>query len=400
MLVTGPLDGIKVADFSRQMAGPFATQVMADYGADVVKVESLPRGDPSRLTGVDFVDGESSLFLLWNRGKRSLALNLRRSEGLEIAHRLIGGADVLFENFRPGVADEIGIGYDAVSKLNPRLVYCSISGFGQSGPMASAPATDPIIQAMSGVMSVTGEAGREQVLVGVPIADFTGALLAVQGAMFGILARERTGRGQRVDVSMLYGLMSALNTRLASYWTTGRVPSANGNSHTVVAPYQVFETADGSAMAGVWGGDGWVRFCQAIGRHDLADDPRYVTNQDRVANKDSLIEKLKPVLAERTTDEWQALFSEAGALFGPVLDFDELFEHPQVVHSGLLQSVRHSLLGDIPQLGPVVGMSDTAGEIAGPPPTLGQHTEQVLAEMGYTNEEIQALEATAVVQTS
>ena len=397
--MTGPLEGITVADFSRQMAGPFATQVMADYGADVVKIESLPRGDPSRVTGVDFIDGESSLFLLWNRGKRSLALNLRTDEGLDIARRVIARADILLENFRPGVADEIGIGYEAVSEINPRLVYCSISGFGQDGPMATAPATDPIIQAMSGVMSVTGEAGRERVLVGVPIADFTGALLAVQGAMFGLVARERTGLGQRVDVSMLYGLMSALNTRLASYWTTGRIPLPNGNAHTVVAPYQVFETADGAAMAGVWGGDGWVRLCKAVGRPDLAEDPRFVTNQDRIKNREALVSALKPALAEKTTDEWQQLFSEAGALYAPLLDFEELFEHPQVVHSGLLQSVNHRTLGEIPQLGPVVGMSDTPGEIKGPPPVLGQHTAEVLAEMGYTEREIDAFEAQDIVRT-
>ncbi len=398
--MTGPLEGIKVADFSRQMAGPFATQVMADYGADVVKVESLPRGDPSRVTGVDFIDGESSLFLLWNRGKRSVALDLRTGEGLDIARRLIADADVMFENFRPGVADAIGSGYDAVSEINPRLIYCSISGFGQEGPMATAPATDPIIQAMSGVMSVTGEAGRERVLVGVPIADFTGALLAVQGAMFGLVARGRTGQGQRVDVSMLYGLMAALNTRLASYWTTGRIPMPNGNAHTVVAPYQVFETADGAAMAGVWGGDGWVRLCEAIGRSDLAEDPRFVTNQDRVANREALVSILEPILAEKTRDEWQELFTGAGALYGPLLDFAELFEHPQVVHSGLLQSVDHPTLGEIPQLGPVVGMSGTPGEIKGPPPMLGQHTAEVLGEMGFGDEEIRALEASGIVRTA
>ncbi len=398
--MTGPLAGLKVADFSRQMAGPFATQVMADYGAEVLKVESLPRGDPSRVTGVDFIEGESSLFLLWNRGKRSLALNMRTDEGLDIARRLIAEADIMLENFRPGVADTIGIGYEAMSKINPRLIYCSISGFGQDGPMAKAPATDPIIQAMSGVMSVTGETDRERVLVGVPIADFTGALLAVQGAMFGIIARERTGKGQRVDVSMLYGLMSALNTRLASYWTTGKVPMPNGNAHTVVAPYQFFETSDGAAMAGVWGGDGWVRLCEAIGRPDLSDDPRFITNQDRMENLEALVSILKPIIAEKSNDEWQELFSGAGALYGPLLNFAELFEHPQVVHSGLLQSVEHASLGEIPQLGPVVGMSDTPGEIKGPPPVLGQHTVEVLTEMGFSEDEIQTLEASEVIRTT
>ena len=396
--MTGPLAGVKVIDFTRQMAGPYATQVMADYGADVIKVESMPHGDPSRITGVDFMDGESSLFLIWNRGKRSLALDMRSEEGLGIAHRLIEQADVLVENYRPGTADAIGIGFEAMSERNPRLVYVSISGFGPDGPMATAPATDPIIQAMSGVMSVTGEADRERVLVGVPIADFTGALLCVQGALFGLLARERTGIGQKVDVSMLYGLMSALNTRLASYWTSGRVPLPNGNAHTVVAPYQVFATADGHVMAGVWGGDGWQRFCEAIDRPDLAEDPQFTTNQDRVANKGALIALLEPLLAEKTTEEWQPLFRAAGALFGPLLDFADLFTHPQVIHSGLLQHVEHPKLGTIPQLGPVVKMSSTPGHIKGPPPLLGQHTSEVLAELGFSPDEVANLRASGVVQ--
>ena len=392
-----PLEGLRVADFSRQMAGPSATQIMADYGADVIKIESLPRGDSSRITGVDFIDGESALFLMWNRGKRSIALDLRRPEGLKIAHRLIRDADILVQNYRSGVADEIGIGAEKMLQSNPRLIYCSLTGFGPDGPLATAPATDPIIQAMSGVMSVTGEPDGEPVLIGVPIADFTAGLLLVQGAMFALVARGRTGRGQQVDISMLAGLMSALTTRLASYWTTGEVPRPNGNAHTVVAPYQVFATSDGHAMFGVWGGDGWERFCAAIERPDLADDQRYKTNHDRVANRSELTQILRPLIAKRTTEEWQVRFHKAEALFGPVLNFSQLFEHPQVKHSGLLQEVEHLTLGPTPQLAPPVLMSETPGRIAGPPPVLGQHTAEILAEIGFTSADITALEAQGIV---
>jgi formyl-CoA transferase/CoA:oxalate CoA-transferase len=392
-----PLDGVRVLDFTRHMAGPYATLHLGDYGADVIKVES-PGGDPSRRTGVDFIDEESALFLIWNRGKRSIALDLRKPEGVEVIHRLARTADVVIENYRPGQADKIGIGYDALSAINDQIIYVAISAFGPTGPLAPFPGTDPVVQAASGVMSVTGEPDRGPSLVGVPIADFTGAMVGVQAVLLGLLAREKTGRGQRIDVSMLHALLSSLTTRLASHWATGEDPQRFGSAHSVVMPYEAFATADGFAVAGVWGGnDGWAPFCEAVGLAALANDERYATNQQRIAAR----QELRPVLAaefvKRTTAEWEARFRELGVLFSPVYTFSEILGHPQITESGLVQSVEHPTLGAIPQLGPTIELHETPGRIGAPPPLLGQHSEEVLREAGYEDEEIEALGAAGVV---
>jgi crotonobetainyl-CoA:carnitine CoA-transferase CaiB-like acyl-CoA transferase len=370
--------------------------LLADYGADVIKVESLPKGDGSRSTGTDFVDGESAIFLQWNRGKRSVALDLRKPEAIEVIRRLVVDCDVLVENYRPGVASEIGIGYEAMSALNPRLIYTSVSAFGPTGPMAPYPGTDPVVQAVSGVMSVTGEPDGGPLLVGVPIADFTGAMLCAQAVMLGLLARDRTGRGQKIDVSMLYGLLSALTTRLATHWTTGEDPGRFGSAHSVVVPYQAFQTKDGFAVAGVWGGEGWPKFCEAIGHAELVEDERYKTNIDRVKRRAEVTALLQEILLTRTTAEWEERFNAQGALFGPVHTFSQAFAQEQVQQAGLVKMIDHPRLGPIKQLGPVIAMSDTPGEIRSAPPLLGEHTDEVLRQAGYGDEEIAAMKADGV----
>ena len=388
---TAPLAGVRVVDFTRHMAGPYATQTLADYGADVVKVEALPRGDGSRKTGTVYYGEESGLFLMWNRGKRSVALDLHSEACLPVVDRLVADADVVIENFRPGVADELGIGYDRLRELNPRLIYVSVSAFGR-GELDPLPGTDPVVQAMSGVMSVTGERDGDPVLVGVPIADFTGAMVAVQGTLLALVARHATGLGQRVDVSMLYGLLSALTTRLASYWADGVDPVANGSAHSVVAPYEAYRTADGHAVAGVWGaGEAWVRMCTALGVTELVDDPRFATNEARVENREALNEILDPIFESATTQVWSERFAAERALFGPVYRFSEILEHPHVEASGLIQSVDHPIVGPAKQLGPIIGLSETPGAIRRPPPVLGEHTSEVLGEAGFTQAEIEAL---------
>ena len=259
------IHGVRVLDFTRVMSGPYATEVLADHGADVIEIEGLPRGDSSRNFGVDFVGDQSAVFLLWNRGKRSVALDLRMPESIEVIHRLVAHADVVIENYRPGVAESIGLGWEELSALNPRLIYCSLTAFGREGPLSSMPGTDPVVQAASGVMSVTGEADGDPLLVGVPIADFAGAMVTVQGILFALLARERTGQGQRVDVSMLFAMLSTLTTRLATYWSTGENPTRNGSAHSVLTPYQVFATSNGSVMAGAWRAESWEELLRGYG---------------------------------------------------------------------------------------------------------------------------------------
>lgn len=391
------LEGTRVADFSRQMSAPYATVLLGDYGADVVKVEALPHGDSSRRIGTAFVDGESALFLMWNRNKRSLAIDLRSPDSREIVRRLVEASDVLVENFRPGVTEAMGIGYEAMSELNPRLIYASLTAFGREGPMAGAPGTDPVVQAMSGVMSLTGEADGGPVLVGLPIADFTGAMMLTQGVLLGLLARDRTGCGQRVDTPMLAGLVFGLTTRLASYWADGNEPKRHGSAHSVVAPYQVYQASDGDVVAGAWAPEAWPRFCAAVQREDLIEDGRFATNADRVENREQLNVILKEIFAEQTTAEWEERFRAANALFAEVCSVPRILAHPQMDALGMVQEVEHARIGPIPQLGPPIFMSKTPGGIKGPPPVLGQHSAEVLGHLGYSTSEIEKFHATGVI---
>lgn len=391
------LEGTTVLDFTRHMSGPYGTLLLGDFGADVIKVESLPHGDPTRKMGTAFVDGESGMFLIWNRSKRSLALDMRKPEAMEIVRRLALKADILAENFRPGVAEEMGIGYEAMAALNARLIYLSVSAFGPNGPLAQYPGTDPVVQAMSGVMSVTGEAGGEPVLVGLPIADFSSAMVAFQAALLGLLARDRTGRGQRIDVPMLGALVFGLTTRLANYWANGVEPTRQGSAHSSVAPYQLFHASDGDIVAGAWTADSWPRFCAAIGRTDLEQDARFATNVQRMANIGELNEVLGAVFAARTVAQWEEAFHDANALFGPVLTIPQVLAHPQMEALNMVQSVEHSRIGRIPQLSAPIFMSDTPGTIRRPPPMFGEHTAEILAEIGFSPSEIGALADRKVV---
>jgi formyl-CoA transferase/CoA:oxalate CoA-transferase len=391
------LEGTRVLDFTRHMAGPYATLLLGDFGADVVKVESMPDGDPARHIGTAFISGESGVFLHWNRSKRSIAIDMRRPESAEILRRLVAGADVLAENFRPGVADGMGIGYARVSQANPRLVYLSISAFGPEGPIAQYPGTDPVVQAMSGVVSLTGEADGPPVLVGLPIADFSSAMVAVQAALLGLLARYKTGRGQRIDVPMLAALVFGLTTRLATYWTSGVEPRREGSAHSTVAPYQIYQCQDGDIVAGAWTKDTWPRFCAAVGLPEMAVDARFAGNPERMKNRKELNAILEPIFAGRSVAQWEESFHEANALFGPVCTIPQILAHPQMQALGLVQSVEHPTAGNIPQLAPPIFMSDTPGGIRRPPPLFGEHTSEILQEVGYSAAEIDRLAGSKTV---
>jgi crotonobetainyl-CoA:carnitine CoA-transferase CaiB-like acyl-CoA transferase len=387
-----PLHGIKVIDFTRHMAGPYATVFLADYGADVIKVEPVPNGDASRMTG-EFVRGQvSATYLMWNRGKRSVALNMRDPQSLPIIQRLVKDADVVIENFKPGVADKIGIGYDSLSAINSRLIYVSVSAFG-NGSLAEYPGTDPVVQAMSGVMSVTGESGGPPILVGVPMADFTAAMAGAQAVMLGLLARSQTGRGQRIDVSMLHVMMTALTTRLATYWATGQEPVRNGGAHTVVMPYQVWQTADGHVVAGVWNGGNvmWPLFCEAVELPELVQKTQYATNADRLAHREDLAAILQAQFATQPTAYWEQRFRARKVLFSRIYNFPELLSHPAVKEAGIVSGVPHPLLGTLPQVTPPIIMSDTPGGLGRHPPLLGEHTREVLLEAGFESAEVDRL---------
>ena len=401
METQGPLAGIRVLDFTRHLAGPFATTIMGDFGADVIKIESMPEGDPARTIRMpgEEPDLDGQAFIAYNHGKRSIAVDLRTEEGVALVRRMAGTADVVIENYRPGVADAIGIGYEALKAVNPRIVYCSVSAFGQEGPWSRRPATDPVIQAMSGVVAVTGHPG-DPVRVGVPVGDIMGAMGGLQGILMALLARERTGEGQWVDISLLHALAFTHTTRLAELYATGKEPGGQGTAHSTVAPYEVFRTADGPVIAGSWTEATWPRFCVALGRPELATDERFSTNQRRLMNRPELRAVVTEIMERRTKAEWNEEFARAGALFGPVLTISEMLEQDQMAHRPAVKTLTCSdgRVVTVPDSTSAIRMHGTAGDVVKPPPLLSEHAEAVLAELGMSAEEIEGLGARGVVR--
>jgi crotonobetainyl-CoA:carnitine CoA-transferase CaiB-like acyl-CoA transferase len=396
-LPEGCLDGVTIIDLTRHMSGPYASLVLGDFGADVIKVESMPDGDPSRTSGTNFISGIGTMFLTWNRNKRSICVDLRTPEGVAVVKRLAADADIVIENYRPGIADSIGLGSDELRAANPRLIYVSVNAFGSRGPWKSRPGTDPVVQAMSGVMSVTGEREGGPVLVGIPIADYSSAMTAVQAMLLALFARERTGKGQHVEVPMLGSLLFGLTTRVGPYFQTGENPTRWGSQHSQVVPYQAFQTADGWVVAGVWSDKDWRAFCRAIDRPELADDERYDNNVKRVALRDELGPLLQTYFVEQTSAYWNDRFTAEKVLFAPVNSFSEVLDHPQVQEMGFVAEVEHPTAGTLQQIAPVIHMSDTPGTIRMPPPLLGQHTREILEGRGWSAAEIDGLLAAGTV---
>jgi len=391
-----PLDDLLVVDLSRALAGPYCTMMLADLGARVVKVETPQGGDDTRGWGPPFYDGESAYFLSINRNKQSLALNLKDPRGRDLLLRLIRRADVLVENFRPGTMDRLGLGYPAIHETAPRLVYCSISGFGQTGPYRERPAYDLIVQGMGGIMGITGEPDGAPMRVGVAIADICAGMFAAYGILAALRVRERTGTGQWVDAAMLDGQVAWMTYMAANYFATGDNPPRVGSAHLNLVPYQPFPTRDGFVNVAVGSEGLWHKFCEAL-EMPIASDRRFATNADRVRNRGLLLELLMPVFARRTTAEWVERLLQAGVPAGPIYGMNEVMEDPQVHHREMVVEVAHPRAGRIRVNGVPVKFSETPGGVVAPPPTLGEHTEAVARELGYDDTEIVGLRRDGVI---
>ena len=381
----GPLDGLRVLELTHVMAGPFCGQVLADMGADVVKVEPPGTGDSSRRSM------GTAAFLAVNRNKRSVALDLKDAAHRDAFLRLADGADVVLENNRPGVAERLGVDYAALSARNPRLVYASISGFGQTGPYAQRAGYDLIAQGLSGVMSVTGEPDGDPIKCGIPIGDLSAGLFCAVGILSALAARERTGRGQMVDTSLFEGALALSIWETAELWATGRAPGKLGSAHRITAPYQALRTRDGHLTVAGNTQLHWEKLCAVIGREELVGDPRFATNADRMANRPQLAAELEAALASDGTDAWVARLEEAGIAAGPIHDYAEVFADPHTQAREMEVTMEHPEEGTVRGLGIPVKLSETPGSIRRAAPLLGEHTEEVLREAGLSRDEIEAL---------
>ncbi|WP_432396856.1 CaiB/BaiF CoA transferase family protein [Pseudarthrobacter sp. L19] len=395
---TGPLKDLLVLDLSRILSGPFATMTLADLGAEVIKIEQPGQGDDTRQWGPPFQGDEAAYFLAVNRNKRSLAVDLKSPEGLEVVRELARRADIVVENFRPGTAARLGLGYEELSKDNPGLVYASISGYGQTGPDALRPGYDAIAQARSGIMSVTGETDGPPVRVGVSSADLVAGMWATIGVLAALHEKQRTGQGQWVDISLLDGSVSWLTYVSSGYFASGEVPRRYGSAHPTIAPYQAFATADGFVMVAV-GNDGlWRRFAQELGDAALAADPRYASNPSRVAHREELIPAIEAIMRTRTTEDWVRALDEAGVPVGPIQTVDQALVDPQVLARGMVAELDHPTAGPMKVVGCPVRLTRTPASVRTAPPVLGQDTDQVLASLGLDTDRIQALHSSGAVQ--
>ncbi len=388
----GPLAGLTVLDLSHVMAGPVCAMMLADMGADVIKVEKVPGGDDSRRSTPPSIAGESAAFMIMNRNKRGVALDLKTGAGLATMLRLVDSADVLIENYRTGVLERLGLGFEALHARNPRLIYCSISGFGRTGPYAQRSGFDLIAQGMSGVMSVTGEAAdRAPVKAGPPVTDISAGLLAAMGVLAALHHRQATGVGQQVDTSLLEAGITQVYWQAAVGFATGVAPGPLGSGHPLMAPYQAFRTADEPITLGAANESNWRRLLKVLQRPELQTDARFASNEARMAHLPSLVAILEPIFLCRPAAEWLALLDEAGVPAGPVLNVLQMARDPQVRARQMVVETEHPVAGRVKAIGLPVKFSATPGGVRRPAPVFGEHTIEVLREHGFAAEEVAAL---------
>jgi crotonobetainyl-CoA:carnitine CoA-transferase CaiB-like acyl-CoA transferase len=392
------LDDVTILDLSHALAGPFASTMLGDYGATVIKIEPL-EGEIARAWGPPFYGDQAAYFVNLNRNKQSVALDLKHPDGKALFFRLLDGADVILENLRVGSVARLGIEYERARERQPRIIYCSVSGFGQDGPYRDRAALDLVVQAESGMISVTGAAGGPGVRAGVSIADITAGMYAAFGIVTALHARERTGRGQYIDVSMLEGQLGILSGMIGAYLADRIVPQPMGTAYGALLPYQTFRTKTRDVAIGIGSDKLWRTFCPLLGLPQMVDDPRYVTNAARNANRLSLIAALQEAFLAKTYEEWEAILLPAGIPMGAINTLDAVVEHPQVTARGALAACDHPVAGKIKMVGPPVRMSDTPGAVRSPAPLLGEHTDEVLRmRLGLADGEISELRRNGVIR--
>lgn len=387
----GPLKGLKVLDLTRVLAGPYCTMILGDLDADIIKVEVPEKGDDARHFG-PYQNGESAYFMSLNRNKRSITLNLKDEEGKKILKRLVMEVDVIVENFRPGTMEKLGLGYDVLKELNPELIYAATSGFGHSGPSSEKPAYDGVVQAMGGIMSITGAVGGKPTRVGPSIGDISAGLFTAIGILAAINSRNSTGQGQKVDIAMLDCQVAMLENAIARYVVTGEVPKPAGNKHSSIVPFEPFDTSDGEIMVAVGNDAIWKRFCDVTGLESLVNDERFATNPDRNKNYDAL----RPLIADRLklnkTEKWQIIFDDAGVPSGPINSVDQVIKDEQVIAREMIVEVEHPVAGKLLMPGIPIKLSETPGSIKRPAPLLGEHTEEILMEfLNFSSEDVKRL---------
>ncbi len=393
-----PLEGIRVLDLTRALAGPFCTLMLGDYGADVIKIEIPGVGDDTRHWGPPFIGDESAYFLSINRNKRSLTLNFKDPEAIKIFLQLAKDADVVVENFTPGVMSRFGLEYETVKEVNPKIVYCSISGFGQTGPYQNRPAYDQIMQGLSGVMSLTGEPGGEPQKVGIAITDIGAGMWSAFAIMAAVFHRDQRGEGQYIDISMMDAQVAWLTYQAATYFANGEPPKRLGAAHPTLVPYQAFMCQDGKYINVAVGSERiWERFCRGINKPEMKDNPDYATNGDRVRNRAKIVPYLQEFFLTRPIDEWLQDLQEFNVPCGPINDLADVFSDPQLLHRKMLVEMAHPTLGSIKQTGIPIKFSLTPGGLDRHPPLLGEHNDELLKELGYSDADIDRLAQQEVI---